>query len=51
MNKAGEYAAEDADITLQLYYRIKYELGKVNLMKLCDEIEFPLDKSSGGNGV
>ena len=41
---AGEYAAEDADITLQLFHRIKYELGKVNLLKLCNEIEFPLIK-------
>lgn len=44
VNIAGEYAAEDADITLQLYYLIKYELGKINLLKLCDEIEFPLIK-------
>ena len=44
IDKAGEYAAEDADVTLQLYYRIKYELGKINLLKLCDEIEFPLIK-------
>ncbi len=41
---AGEYAAEDADITLQLFHRIKYELGKVNLLKLCNDIEFPLIK-------
>ncbi|MBK6537404.1 MAG: DNA polymerase I [Ignavibacteria bacterium] len=39
---AGEYAAEDADITLQLFHRIKYELGKMNLLKLCNDIEFPL---------
>ncbi|MBS1551670.1 MAG: DNA polymerase I [Bacteroidetes bacterium] len=44
IDKAGEYAAEDADITLQLFHRIKYELGKVNLLKLCNEIEFPLIK-------
>lgn len=42
VDKAGEYSAEEADITLQLYYRIKFELGKINLRKLCDEIEFPL---------
>lgn len=41
---AGEYAAEDADITLQLFHRIKYELGKVNLLKLCNDVEFPLIK-------
>lgn len=44
VDKAGEYAAEDADVTLQLYYKIKYELGKLNLRNLCDEIEFPLIK-------
>jgi DNA polymerase I len=44
VNKAGDYSAEYADITLQLYYRIKYELGKINLLKLCNEIEFPLIK-------
>ncbi|MEO8210918.1 MAG: DNA polymerase I, partial [bacterium] len=42
MNKVGDYSAEASDITLQLYYRIKYELGKVNLLKVCEEIEFPL---------
>ncbi|MFZ1461217.1 MAG: DNA polymerase I, partial [Ignavibacteria bacterium] len=41
---AGEYAAEDADITLQLFHRIKYELGKMNLLKLCNDVEFPLIK-------
>ncbi|MCB0728585.1 MAG: DNA polymerase I [Ignavibacteriae bacterium] len=41
---AGEYAAEDADITLQLFHRIKYELGKIDMLKLCEEIEFPLIK-------
>jgi DNA polymerase-1 len=40
----SEYAAEDADITLQLFHRLRYELQKINLYKLCDEIEFPLIK-------
>ncbi|MBK8552563.1 MAG: DNA polymerase I [Ignavibacteria bacterium] len=44
VNKTGEYAAEGADVTLQLYHKIRYELGKLNLLKLCDEIEFPLIK-------
>jgi len=44
INIAGEYAAEDADVTLQLFYKIRYELGKINMLKLCDEIEFPLIK-------
>lgn len=42
VEKVSEYASEDADITLQLCHRIKYELEKINLLKLCDEIEFPL---------
>ena len=41
---AGEYAAEDADITLQLFHKIKYELGKIDMLGLCEEIEFPLIK-------
>lgn len=41
---AGEYAAEDADVTLQLFYKIRYELGKIDMLKLCDEVEFPLIK-------
>ncbi|HMS32463.1 MAG TPA: DNA polymerase I [Ignavibacteria bacterium] len=41
---AGEYAAEDADVTLQLFYKIRYELGKINMLNLCDEVEFPLVK-------
>ncbi|MBM4157604.1 MAG: DNA polymerase I [Ignavibacteria bacterium] len=39
-----DYACEDADITLQLFHRIKYELQKVNLYKLCSDIEIPLIK-------
>ena len=42
IGKAGEYAAEDTDVTLQLFYRIRYELGKIGLKKLCDDVEFPL---------
>lgn len=38
----SEYAAEDADISLQLFHRLKYELQKINLYKLCTDIEFPL---------
>lgn len=40
----SEYAAEDADVTLELFHRIKYELQKINMYKLCEEIEFPLVK-------
>ena len=39
---ASEYAAEDADVTLRLYHRIEYELKKISLDRLCNEIEFPL---------
>lgn len=39
-----EYAAEDADVTLQLYHKIKFELQKIDLYKLCTDVEFPLIK-------
>lgn len=39
---ASDYAAEDADVTWRLYHRLEYELKKINLDKLCSEIEFPL---------
>lgn len=44
LEKVSEYAAEDADVTFQLYNKIKYELKKINLYKLCTDIEFPLIK-------
>ena len=37
-----EYAAEDADITLQLKEHFQNELGEANTQKLFDEIEVPL---------
>lgn len=40
--QASEYAAEDADVTLRLYHRLEYELKKISLDTLCNEIEFPL---------
>lgn len=40
--QASEYAAEDADVTLRLYHRLEYELKKISLDNLCNEIEFPL---------
>jgi DNA polymerase-1 len=40
---AVEYAAEDADITLQLYYYLKERLEKQELLKkLFEEVEMPL---------
>ncbi len=47
VEKVSEYAAEDADVTLQLYHRINYELAKLNQTKLCEEVEFPLIKVLG----
>jgi DNA polymerase I len=44
INIISEYAAEDADVTLQLFHKIRYELQKINLQKLCSEIEIPLIK-------
>lgn len=41
-SQASEYAAEDADVTLRLYHKIEYELKKISLDNLCNEIEFPL---------
>lgn len=40
--QASEYGAEDADVTLRLYHRLEYELKKISLDNLCNEIEFPL---------
>lgn len=51
---ASDYAAEDADVTLRLYHRIEYELKKISLDTLCNEIEFPLIEVLAGmeyNGV
>jgi len=44
LDKVSEYAAEDADVTLQLFHKLKYELQKINNYKLCSEIEIPLIK-------
>lgn len=44
LEKVSEYAAEDADVTFRLYQKIKYELQKINLLKLCTDLEFPLIK-------
>lgn len=39
------YSCEDADITLQLYEKLKEELISKDLYQLCEEIEFPLVKT------
>jgi DNA polymerase-1 len=38
----ADYAAENTDVILRLYHRLEYELKKISLDKLCNEIEFPL---------
>jgi len=42
LEQIAEYAAEDADVTLQLRNIFEPELGKVGVRKLFDEIETPL---------
>ncbi len=38
----AEYAAEDADITLQLYHKLLPELEKLTLLPIMEDIEAPL---------
>ncbi|MBI4546644.1 MAG: DNA polymerase I [Ignavibacteriae bacterium] len=42
VKKLAEYSAQDADITCRLYETLKAKLTQANLLKLCEEIEFPL---------
>jgi DNA polymerase-1 len=42
LEKIIDYAAEDADITWQLYLLLKEEIEKMGLESLSSEIEFPL---------
>ncbi len=42
MEDLVEYACEDADITLQLWHKLKKELQSIKALQLCEEIEFPL---------
>lgn len=42
LEKVAIYSAEDADITLRLYYVLKDKLEKEKLLTLCEKIEFPL---------
>ncbi|MGH2575575.1 MAG: DNA polymerase I [Ignavibacteria bacterium] len=39
---AAQYSSEDADVAMKLYHRLEYELKKINLDGLCNDIEFPL---------
>ena len=42
LEQIAEYAAEDADITLQLHDKLSPELQKTGVRKLFDEVEMPL---------
>lgn len=42
IEKVTDYAAEDADITLQLYHYLKPQIEEKNLQKLYNEVELPL---------
>lgn len=42
IEKLKDYAAEDADVTWQLYLKIREEIGREGLGKLAEELEFPL---------
>lgn len=42
VEQIAEYAAEDADITLQLYNKFEPRLEKSGVQKLFDEVEMPL---------
>ena len=54
VEEVAEYAAEDADITLQLKEKLAPELEKHGLQKLAEEVEYPLLEVLGdmeANGV
>lgn len=42
VEKVAEYSAQDADITFRLYEVLKKKLEQQQLLKLCEDIEFPL---------
>ncbi len=42
LEKLVEYAAEDADVTIQLYEKLSVEVEKNGLQKLYEEVEAPL---------
>jgi DNA polymerase-1 len=42
IDKVKEYAAEDADVTLQLYQKLQPELAEKGIDKLFQEVEIPL---------
>ncbi|HZY11095.1 MAG TPA: DNA polymerase I, partial [Bacteroidota bacterium] len=44
VEKVAEYSAQDADITFRLFETLEEKLTQQNLLKLCEELEFPLIK-------
>ena len=42
LDEAGPYAAEDADFSLRLYHRLLPDLERDDLLKIANDIEFPL---------
>jgi DNA polymerase-1 len=42
LESVAEYSAEDADMTMRIYHRMVPRLLELKLLKLCEEIEFPL---------
>ncbi len=42
LEKISDYSAQDADITFRLYEVLEPKLQEEQLLKLCEEIEFPL---------
>jgi len=45
LDKIAEYAAEDADVTLQLYHRLEKELEATGMTQLAQTVEMPLIKA------
>jgi len=42
VEKIADYSAQDADITLRLHDVLKRKLEELKMLKLCEEVEFPL---------
>ncbi|MEM9252895.1 MAG: DNA polymerase, partial [Planctomycetota bacterium] len=48
LSRIGPYAAEDADVTLRLYEKLKPELDAAGMAELASEVEMPLVRVLGG---
>ncbi len=42
LDELVNYACEDADITLQVWHKLKNDLQAIDALELCEQIEFPL---------